>query len=285
MKIVIHTSLALVVAAAGAVAIGACEGEPPKYPVVAPGAANGGGVEQVDAAGLGEPAPSAAPTATAAPTSMTPCMPAAGDAGTGGTATATAAASAAPTDAPAAAAAVPEPAKTANIVGTVTTTPANNARNAVVWLEDAPKEGTPPKHGNLVIDNKQMTFAPYVGVVAAGSKVTFLNSDPFPHNVFSPDNDRFNMGAIAQGNARAKTFTSPGTYSLLCNLHPGMLGYLVVAPNAWFARTDAGGKFTVANVPAGTYRLTAWAPRQVSATQTVTIAGSDATVTFDLHRK
>ncbi len=129
-----------------------------------------------------------------------------------------------------------------------------------------------------------MSFIPYVSVVGVGGKVVFANADPFPHNVFSPDNEHFNMGAIPQNGARQHTFEHPGAYSLLCNLHPGMLGYLLVTPTTHFAKADAKGKFTIKHVPTGTYRVTAWAPRQTTSTQSVIVTEGDVTVNFDLHR-
>ena len=38
------------------------------------------------------------------------------------------------------------------------------------------------------------------------------------------------------------------------------------------------------HVPSGTYKVTAWAPRQAPITQSVTVADGDVTINFDLHR-
>jgi plastocyanin len=171
-----------------------------------------------------------------------------------------------------------------NIIGNVTTKPAALMSQAVVYLEDGPKEDQPAHLQTVTIANRQMNFIPYVAVAAVGAKVVFSNEDPFPHNVFSPDNDKFNMGNIPQNGAHVRVFKTPGAYSLLCNLHPGMLGYLLVTPSAWFARADAKGHFSMKHVPNGTYHLTAWAPRQAPVTQDVTVADADVTVNFDLHR-
>jgi hypothetical protein len=92
------------------------------------------------------------------------------------------------------------------------------------------------------------------------------------------------MGSIPQKSARVRTFEKPGTYTLLCNLHPGMIGYLVVTPSNAFARADAKGKFTIKDVPAGTYKVTAWAPRQQPVTQSVVVKDGDVDVGFELHR-
>ncbi len=44
-----------------------------------------------------------------------------------------------------------------------------------------------------------------------------------------------------------------------------MLGYLLVTPSAWHVRTDGKGHFELKHVPSGTYKVTAWAPRQTPA--------------------
>jgi hypothetical protein len=129
-----------------------------------------------------------------------------------------------------------------------------------------------------------MEFVPFVQVIPVGGKVVFLNSDPFPHNVFSPDHERFNMGSIAMKGAATHVFNKAGTYTLLCNLHPGMIAYLVVTPSAWFAKADAKGRFSIKDVPTGQYSVTAWAPRQQQATEPVTVAQGDANLSFELHR-
>lgn len=170
-----------------------------------------------------------------------------------------------------------------DIIGTVTTVPTYLSSMSVVWLEDAPKDPNRGMHAR--IDNHQMAFSPMVQVITAGGSVSFVNSDPFPHNVFSPDGDKFNMGSIAQNSSSgARKFEKPGTYTLLCNLHPGMLGYLVVAPSSYFARTDGRGHYRIKDVPAGTYKITAWAPRLPTVTQTVTVGGAEVTSDFELHR-
>jgi plastocyanin len=225
-----------------------------------------------------EPPTPAATTACPPP----PCAPAAAVA----SGSASPASSGAPSEATSAAA-LPVPPQSiprGNIAGTVTTKPAAMQGLAVVYLEDGPKDDVPSHLQTATIDNRQMNFIPFVSVVAVGGKVVFTNEDPFPHNVFSPDGEKFNMGNIPQNGAHQRVFHSPGAYSLLCNLHPGMIGYLLVTPSTWAVKTDAKGKFLMKHVPAGTYKVTAWAPRQSPVTQSVTVTDVDATVTFDLHR-
>jgi plastocyanin len=254
-----------------------CEGEPP---IMAP--ENPVGMTSAVASASAPSAPQEAPPPPASMCPPPPCTPVA-------VASASAApappASGVPAEGLAAALPVPPPSiARGNLVGSVKTMPAALQGTAVVYLEDGPKEDVPSHLQAVTIDNKQMTFIPFVAVVAAGGKVVFTNEDPFPHNVFSPDGDKFNMGNIPQHGAHQRTFHNPGSYSLLCNLHPGMLGYLLVTPSTWWARTDAKGHFAMKHIPSGTYKATAWAPRQAPVTKTVTVADGDAAIDFELHR-
>ncbi len=251
----------------------ACEGEPPvnspENPSTAPSAAP-------SAAAVEAPTPLApAPVAMPMHCPMMPCADAAPPAEDAG----------APDSAPPAevAAGPVVPGKYGNVVGTVTGQPAAIARSAIVYIERHPGD-TNPAAQTVTIDNRQMNFIPYVQVASVGAKVVFANGDPFPHNVFSPDNEKFNLGNIPQSGAHTRTFDHPGAYTLLCNLHPGMIGYLLVVPSTHFVRVDAKGKFTMKGVPVGTYDVSAWAPRLKPVTQSVTVTESDVTANFELHR-
>ena len=279
-------TLVALVAAGPMASLAACEGEPPvAYPENPPGAASSA-VPAPEVASTAE-APSAAPEAGSQPPPA-PCVPCSARmaaAAASASAAPAASGSAGPEPGPSAAPAEPPAAvHEGNVVGGITTRPAALAAYGAVYLEDGPKEGAPEHPPSVTILNRQMAFVPFVQVVASGGKVVFGNADPFPHNVFSPDNEKFNMGNIAQNAAHARVFPNPGSYSLLCNLHPGMLGYLLVTPSPWFVRTDAKGKFALKHVPPGTYKVTAWAPRQAPVTQSVTVTDGDVTIDFDLHR-
>jgi plastocyanin len=253
----------------------ACEGEPPKTPATA---VVGGGAtptteapaEPDESAQAGPAKPDAA--AGAAPAMACGCCPCA--MGDGGVAEGGAAMAA---NAPV----VPSPATSFTVQGSLTM--AGKALPfGVVYLEDAPVD--PNATMTARIDNRQMAFVPFVSVIPAGGKVTFHNSDPFPHNVFSPDAEKFNMGTISQNQTLVHSFAKAGEYSLLCNLHPGMLGYLVVAPSSYFAKTDAKGHYAMKGVPPGAYKITAWSPRLPTETKSVDVKGGDATLDFELHR-
>ncbi len=275
MKRLMSISFLAAFGAAGFTApLAGCEGEPP---VMAP--ENALGPQPTADAGLVSMPAVQSPEAVAANSACPPppCVP---PVASPVPATSTSVSPEAPSDSE-----PPPPAavKRGTISGSVTTQPAALVRNAVVYLEDHPGD-TVASRMTVSIDNRQMNFIPYVQVVAAGGKVVFANTDPFPHNVFSPDNEKFNLGNIPQSGSHVRVFKTAGAYSLLCNLHPGMLGYLLVTPSPHFVRVDAKGKFSMRDVPVGTWNVSAWAPRLKAFTQSVVITEGDVTANFDLHR-
>ena len=61
----------------------------------------------------------------------------------------------------------------------------------------------------MKIDQKGFRFVPHVTVVVTGSTIRFLNNDPEPHNVYSPEG-RYNLGTWPTGETKDYTFKKPG---------------------------------------------------------------------------
>lgn len=125
---------------------------------------------------------------------------------------------------------------------------------SIIYVESA--TGTfaaPTAHAR--VDQKGMAFIPYLLPIVVGATVDFANSDAVNHNVFSPDNEGFNLGTWPKGQSRSYTFKKAGTYTLLCSVHPEMEAYVMVLPNAYFVVADKDGKFKIADVPDGHYVL------------------------------
>ncbi|MDF3039904.1 MAG: blue (type 1) copper domain protein [Thermomicrobiales bacterium] len=71
-------------------------------------------------------------------------------------------------------------------------------------------------------------FQPDTLQVAVGTAVTWTNSDSTAHTVTS-DTGAFDAGALAPGASFTQTFTTPGTYTYHCQIHPFMTGTIVVS--------------------------------------------------------
>jgi hypothetical protein len=128
-------------------------------------------------------------------------------------------------------------------------------------------------------------FVPRVLVVQKGTRVDFPNLDAVFHNVFSvtPDNS-FDLGSYRQGESKSVTMSKPGVVSVYCNMHPQMVGHILVVPSSLYARAGADGFYRLANVPAGRRRVVAWAPNAKPVAMEVEIAEDEVT-TLELEVK
>jgi len=139
-------------------------------------------------------------------------------------------------------------------------TPVNEWERVVVYLEaDKGLAATASTRILATMDQTGERFQPEVLVVPAGSSVSFPNSDPIFHNVFSLSRTReFDLGFYPEGKTRIVNFTKPGVVQVFCHLHPHMNATILVVPNAWHTRPADNGTFTLSKVPAGTYDVVVW---------------------------
>jgi len=110
-----------------------------------------------------------------------------------------------------------------------------------------------------VIRQRNKTFIPRVLAVPVGSKVDFRNEDDIFHNVFSlsAPND-FDTGLYRQGASYSQVFRKAGPVQVLCNIHASMIAHVFVVDSPYYTQADAGGAFTIKNVPPGEYELETW---------------------------
>ncbi len=159
---------------------------------------------------------------------------------------------------------------------------------SVVYVNAVAGKTFPAPAKPIVMDQKQLLFQPHILAVQAGATVEFLNSDKVAHNIFWPaisGNKKLghNLGTWPSGQKRAFKFDTPGIVPLLCNVHPEMSGFIVVSPTPYFAETDEEGSFKIADVPAGSYTVTAWHEGMKIQSKPVTVSG-DASLDFSLSK-
>jgi plastocyanin len=136
-------------------------------------------------------------------------------------------------------------------------TPVSEWERVVVYLK-SDKAPTPAKL-TATLNQTGQTFDPEILVVPVGSTVSFPNSDPIFHNVFSLSRTRqFDLGNYPSGKTRTVTFEKSGVVQVFCHLHPDMSATILVVPNAWYARPDANGTFTFSGISSGTYEVVVW---------------------------
>jgi plastocyanin len=136
----------------------------------------------------------------------------------------------------------------------------NDLADAVVWLVRDGAQAGPTTVAQIAMESRQ--YSPRVRVVAPGSTVEFPNNDPFRHNVFSKSGpSEFDLGLYGRGQSRGARVERSGIYPVFCNIHARMVAFIVAVPTTLVAQPGADGRFTIANVPAGTYTLHAWHDR------------------------
>jgi len=149
---------------------------------------------------------------------------------------------------------------------------------SVVYVEAIAGKTFPPPTAKTVVDQKGLMFVPHIVVVQQGSTVDFLNSDTVAHNVFwtaISGNKKLghNLGTWPKGEKRSFKFDDPGVVPLLCNVHPEMAAYVIVAPTPYSAVSNSSGDYKIENVPDGTYTVTAWHEGAKNQSKPVTVSG------------
>lgn len=142
-----------------------------------------------------------------------------------------------------------------------------------------------------VFDQKGCMYTPHVLAMDVGEEYKVTTSDQTTHNIHPEPNP-------TTGNIPWNRSQPPGAAPIVqswkaeevpipvkCNIHPWMHGYFVVVKGP-YATTDENGSYTIENVPAGTYTVTAWQETYGKQTEKVTVAeGKPGTANFTYKAK
>jgi hypothetical protein len=95
-------------------------------------------------------------------------------------------------------------------------------------------------------------------VVSPGTRLSFKNSDPFPHKLYQVKDDKWTANVIAPNSAREWAAPGPGKYEIRDELFPSVRMWIVVEATAVdFVYPDREGSFTM-SLPAGEYTIKAY---------------------------
>ncbi len=121
-----------------------------------------------------------------------------------------------------------------------------------------------------------------------GQTLEVRNSDQTTHNVRGfPENNRvFNFGQPPGLPPRTRVFDSPEhPLKIKCDVHGWMKSFCFVMEHPFFAVTGDDGKFSIANVPPGTYTLKTWHERLGEREQQITVGREPATAADFVYRR
>jgi plastocyanin len=179
-----------------------------------------------------------------------------------------------------------------NLVVSVLDKDGKPVQDAVVVVVPANKTAAPktPLAAQATINQEKMQFIPAVTVVRVGSKVSFVNNDPWDHHVrsspagmgqFSATNAGFELRLEGKpdgkpGKSSEVTLDKAGVVGatlLGCFIHGSMRGYIYASESPWAAKTSADGIATFEDLPEGAATVKVW-----QADQLIDIAPQQVTV-------
>src|SRR5215468_4455484 len=179
-------------------------------------------------------------------------------------------------------------AQAGEVKGKVTATGLKSGGSIVVYIDTIPGKKFDPPTQHVAVDQRNMLFVPRTVVILQGTTVDFLNHDNVAHNVYWPSINgekrfRHSMTIVSPNQQKSFQFDNVGAAELLCNIHPEMIGYVVVVPTPYFALTSNDGTFSIKDVPPGSYTLKTWREDGKPTTQKITTGegatNADITVT------
>ena len=148
------------------------------------------------------------------------------------------------------------------------------------------KPGTP-----ITLTNEHCMFAPRVQGACVGQSIKIVSDDPILHNthpqVAATNATLYNVALPFKGFSVVKTLApTAGLLRIKCDAHEWMRAWIVELDHPYFATTDEAGKFTITDVPPGSYELVAWHEVMGERTAKVTVtAGAPAKADFQFTAK
>jgi hypothetical protein len=179
--------------------------------------------------------------------------------------------------------------------------PTGGLKDAIVLLEGV-EAGKPFELSVPLIEARDCMFQPFVTIVRNGHAVEVVNMDPVMHDiqgyetsleagarvlfntplVMNQQHHRGDLHAI-HNHAPGKSLVGPiylnkgrRTFYMQCGFHAYMESWAMAVNNPYYALTDENGRFSLDQVPPGTYQLVVWHPQTgpgVSKTITVKADG------------
>ncbi|MGZ8380508.1 MAG: carboxypeptidase regulatory-like domain-containing protein [Nitrospira sp.] len=159
-------------------------------------------------------------------------------------------------------------------------------KDTIVLLEGV-ESGKPFEVSVPLIEARDCMFQPFMTIVRNGHAVEVVNMDPVMHDIQGYETSLeagtrvlFNTPLVMnhqhrRGDLHALHNHAPGkslvgpiylnkgrrTFYMQCGFHAYMESWAMAVNNPYYALTDERGKFSIDNIPPGTYQLVVWHPQ------------------------
>jgi hypothetical protein len=107
-------------------------------------------------------------------------------------------------------------------------------------------------------------FSPASVTVHAGDLVTWHNNGKQPHTA-TADDGSFDTGTVTAGGSASHLFTTPGTFTYICTIHPNMKGTVRVLSSSSSGGSGGGGGGSAGSSSSGSSQSEASAVNSPSA--------------------
>lgn len=143
-----------------------------------------------------------------------------------------------------------------------------------VWIDNPPKKDYPVPTEPVVLEQYGCKYVQSVFGIRMGQTLEIRNNDKTTHNVrgFPKYNRVFNFGQQPGLPPRTRVFDHVEMpMKIKCDVHAWMKAHCFVMDHPFFAVTGLDGKYTIKDLPAGTYTLKAWHERLGELQQQITV--------------
>jgi len=161
-------------------------------------------------------------------------------------------------------------------------------KDTVIAIQGVRKGKSFPRQMQKVVFNRCQA-SKYVIGYKNGEDILLENTDPIKHEVAVYEVNgvyKFqttNKNVLGHRTQVRSTFMKPGSHEMIlkCNLHPFLQTRGFMVENPYYTVTDEEGRFSIEDIPPGTYDVLAWHPFVPTQKGTITIEpGKEAKIDF-----
>ena len=158
----------------------------------------------------------------------------------------------------------------------------NSLANVLVYVSAGiPDESAPATA--VVFSQKGCRYIPHVLPLQVNQELKITNEDQAVHNILALPklNQPWNKSQMPGASPIVEKYDKAEFIPVKCNIHPWMHGTFAVLKNSHYTMSGEAGEFSLANLPAGKYTITAWQELYGEQSQEVTISGKETkTISF-----